>query len=70
LQVYPKEDVMKRRLDLVQETGMVDYAVDLYKEYHHTEDVPRMFLEKRTQVRGLSPAVSVHPKTFEPHVGA
>lgn len=41
---------MKQRLDLVQETGMVDYAVDLYKEYHNTEEVPRMFLEKRTQV--------------------
>lgn len=50
LQVYPKEQTMQRRLDLVMQTGMADFAMDLYKEFHETEDVPASFLEKRKQV--------------------
>lgn len=48
--VYPKEQTMQRRLDLVQETYMVDYAIDMHKEFYNTEDVPQSFIDKRNEV--------------------
>lgn len=52
-EVYPKEQTMQRRLELVEETSMVDYAMDMYKEFHNTEEVPQSFKDKRAEVNDL-----------------
>lgn len=40
-QVYPDEDILRAKLELLNQTNMVDYAMDIYRALHHSEDVPQ-----------------------------
>jgi len=40
-QLYPEEELLKAKIDLLNKTNMVDYAMDIHKSLYHTEDVPQ-----------------------------
>ena len=40
VQVYPEEDILKAKIDLLGKTNMVDYGMDIHKALYKTEDVP------------------------------
>lgn len=48
--LYPQEDMLKAKYDLLSATNMVDYCTELYKELRHVEEVPEEFERKRNQV--------------------
>ncbi|KAI8577715.1 hypothetical protein K450DRAFT_250486 [Umbelopsis ramanniana AG] len=49
-EVYPTEDLLKAKHELLSNTNMVDFVLKLYQEIHNTEDVPREFAEKKEKV--------------------
>lgn len=49
-QVYPVDELMKAKLDLLYPTNMVDFAMDIWQKLHDTEDVPEAMAERRQQV--------------------
>jgi len=42
-QIYDAADIEAAKLELIEKTNMVDYAVDIYQQLHQTTDV-RYFL--------------------------
>lgn len=48
--VYSEEDILKSKIELLQNTNMVDFAMDIYKELYQTEDVPANMHERRAEV--------------------
>ncbi|KAL6987149.1 Eukaryotic translation initiation factor 3 subunit E [Sarracenia purpurea var. burkii] len=49
-QLYPDEDILKAKIELLNNTNMVDYAMDIHKSLYHTEDVPQEMVERRAEV--------------------
>lgn len=47
--VYDRDDVMRAKLDLLSNTGMVDYAIDTHEELYGTEP-PEELVERRDKV--------------------
>ena len=39
-QVYEPRELLKAKLEMLEGTHMVDYAADIYKEYHGAEEAP------------------------------
>lgn len=39
--LYPDEDILKAKIELLNHTNMVDYAMDIHKSLYHTDDVPQ-----------------------------
>ncbi|KAK2980683.1 hypothetical protein RJ640_000750 [Escallonia rubra] len=39
--LYPDELILKFKIELLNNTNMVDYAMDIHKSLYHTEDVPQ-----------------------------
>jgi len=50
--IYPEEDIMKSKIELLKDTNMVDFAMDIYRQIHSTEDVPEEMTERRKVVIG------------------
>jgi len=44
---YSEEDLLKAKLDLLEKTNMVDFAMDIYKKLYKTEEVPAEMKGKR-----------------------
>ncbi|KAG7027648.1 Eukaryotic translation initiation factor 3 subunit E, partial [Cucurbita argyrosperma subsp. argyrosperma] len=40
-QFYPDEQILKAKIELLNRTNMVDYAMDIHKSLYHTDDVPQ-----------------------------
>jgi len=59
--IYSDDDIMKAKIALLQNTNMVDFAMDIHKELYQTDDVPPEMLDRRSEVvsrlRGLQKAV-------------
>ncbi|VFQ72254.1 unnamed protein product [Cuscuta campestris] len=49
-QFYPDEDILKTKIELLKDTNMVDYAMDIHKSLYHTEDVPQEMVDRRVEV--------------------
>ncbi|CAB68135.1 translation initiation factor 3-like protein [Arabidopsis thaliana] len=49
-QLYPDEQILKSKIQLLNQTNMVDYAMDIHKSLYHTEDAPQEMVERRTEV--------------------
>lgn len=39
--MYPDVDILKAKIELLNHTNMVDYAMDIHKSLYHTDDVPQ-----------------------------
>ncbi|KAF3941696.1 hypothetical protein ABW19_dt0200744 [Dactylella cylindrospora] len=48
--LYPAEELLQNTYDLLEPTNMTDYVMDLWKQIHNSEDIPRDFLLKREKV--------------------
>jgi len=49
-QIYEEEELSRARLDLLNNTNMVDFAIDFWKRLNQDQEVPQEFLEKRQKV--------------------
>ena len=49
-EVYPKEEIIQGKLDLLAKTNMVDFAIDIYKDLHKVDEDPAEMIEQRNQV--------------------
>ncbi|XP_068658292.1 eukaryotic translation initiation factor 3 subunit E-like [Aristolochia californica] len=49
-QLYPGDEILKAKIELLSETNMVDYAMDIHKSLYHTEDVPQDMVDRRVEV--------------------
>lgn len=49
-QMYDENDIQKGKIDLLEKTNMVDFAMDIYKHLYNKEDVPQEMKERRTAV--------------------
>ncbi|CAI8610889.1 unnamed protein product [Vicia faba] len=49
-QLYDDNHILKAKIDLLNNTNMVDYAMDFHKTLYHTEDVPQDMVERRDDV--------------------
>ncbi|KAL3533718.1 hypothetical protein ACH5RR_007239 [Cinchona calisaya] len=49
-QLYQDQDILKAKIELLNHTNMVDYAMDIHKSLYHTEEVPQDMLERRAEV--------------------
>jgi len=50
--IYPEEDIMNSKIELLKHTNMVDFAMDIYRQINGTEDVPNEMTERRKVVIG------------------
>jgi hypothetical protein len=46
--IYDAAEIEKSKLSLVEKTNMVDYAVDIYQQLNHTEEVRRRVVKQGT----------------------
>ncbi|MQL73863.1 hypothetical protein Taro_006199 [Colocasia esculenta] len=49
-QLYPDDEILKAKIELLSETNMVDYAMDIHKSLYHTEEVPQDMVDRRVEV--------------------
>ncbi|XP_044469053.1 eukaryotic translation initiation factor 3 subunit E-like isoform X2 [Mangifera indica] len=49
-QLYSDEQILKSKIELLNKTNMVDYAMDIHKSLYHTDDVPQDMVERRAEV--------------------
>ncbi|KAI4381525.1 hypothetical protein MLD38_007590 [Melastoma candidum] len=49
-QLYPDEEILKSKIQLLSKTNMVDYAMDIHKSLYHTDDVPQDMVDRRAEV--------------------
>lgn len=47
LQLYNQHEVLQSKLNLLSETKMVDYAIDVFKKLHADKEIPPVSLIKR-----------------------
>jgi translation initiation factor 3 subunit E len=50
--LYPDEQILKSKIELLNNTNMVDYAMDIHKTLYRTDDVPQDMVDRRTEVVG------------------
>ncbi|CAI7863057.1 unnamed protein product, partial [Closterium sp. NIES-54] len=49
-QIYPEDEILTAKIELLGRTNMVDYAMDIHKSLHHSEEVPPAMVERRGEV--------------------
>ncbi|KHN41695.1 Eukaryotic translation initiation factor 3 subunit E [Glycine soja] len=49
-QLYDDNHILKAKIDLLNNTNMVDYAMDIHKSLYHTEEVPHDMVDRRAEV--------------------
>ncbi|KAK7831013.1 eukaryotic translation initiation factor 3 subunit e [Quercus suber] len=48
--LYEDGQILKEKIELLNKTNMVDYAMDIHKSLYHTEDVPQGMIDRRVEV--------------------
>jgi len=49
-EIFDENELLQGKLELLQNTNMVDFAKDCYQRLHQTDDVPRELMQKRQEV--------------------
>ncbi|KAF8396195.1 hypothetical protein HHK36_017808 [Tetracentron sinense] len=49
-QLYADEEILKAKIELLNNTNMVDYAMDIHKNLYNTEEVPQDMVDRRVEV--------------------
>lgn len=49
-ELYPNNQILKAKIELLNNTNMVDYAMDIHKSLYNTEDVPQDMVDRRVEV--------------------
>nr|XP_043614931.1 eukaryotic translation initiation factor 3 subunit E [Erigeron canadensis] len=49
-ELYPNDQILKAKIELLNNTNMVDYAMDIHKSLYHTDEVPQDMVERRAEV--------------------
>ncbi|KAF6152952.1 hypothetical protein GIB67_039659 [Kingdonia uniflora] len=49
-ELYPDSEIKKAKIELLSQTNMVDYAMDIHKSLFNTEDVPQDMVDRRVEV--------------------
>ncbi|PIA48328.1 hypothetical protein AQUCO_01400732v1 [Aquilegia coerulea] len=48
--LYPDDETLKAKIELLNKTNMVDYAMDIHKSLYQTEEVPQDMIDRRVKV--------------------
>lgn len=51
-QLYADGEILKAKINLLSQTNMVDYAMDIHKSLYRTEEVPQEMIDRRAEVVG------------------
>ncbi|XP_057529672.1 eukaryotic translation initiation factor 3 subunit E-like isoform X2 [Amaranthus tricolor] len=49
-QFYPEEQLLKAKIELLNNTNMVDYAMDIHKSLYRLDDVPQDMVDRRVEI--------------------
>lgn len=49
-QLYHDDQILKSKIELLNKTNMVDYAMDIHKSLYHSEEVPQDMTDRRADV--------------------
>ncbi|KAL8128683.1 hypothetical protein V2J09_017838 [Rumex salicifolius] len=49
-ELYPAQELLKAKIELLNKTNMVDYGMDIHKSLYQTEEVPQEMVERRAEV--------------------
>eukprot|EP00245_Coleochaete_scutata_P003740 TRINITY_DN155_c1_g1_i1.p1 TRINITY_DN155_c1_g1~~TRINITY_DN155_c1_g1_i1.p1 ORF type:complete len:445 (+),score=113.80 TRINITY_DN155_c1_g1_i1:60-1337(+) len=49
-QIYPADEMLKAKIELLAKTNMVDYAMDIHKNLYNSDEVPPAMEAKRSEV--------------------
>lgn len=49
-QVYPEAEILEAKIQLLQQTNMLDFAADIYMTLHNKQDVPEDMKARRAEV--------------------
>ncbi|KAE8099062.1 hypothetical protein FH972_017072 [Carpinus fangiana] len=50
--LHEDEQILSSKIELLNKTNMVDYAMDIHKSLYHAEEVPQDMVERRVEVVG------------------
>ena len=48
--IYPEEDLLSAKIALLSQTNMVDFAMDIYRHLHNSQEVPEDMKKRRSEV--------------------
>jgi len=48
--IFPQEQIVQAKYDLLKHTNMTDYVGSLWREIHDSEELPESFTKKREEV--------------------
>lgn len=49
-QIYPENEILQAKIELLSKTNMVDFAKDIYKKLHQTEEIPAEMDKRRDTI--------------------